>query len=156
MAKGRMARGTHQGASKLIDGVGFNFESMHAFFQYVTPRRLAILDCLYVWGPASAEGLTLRLKIGPRSEVVKELKVLMRGGLVRKKSYGDYVVLWQAILISVNQSVRYFPTMKILNLPEIYLKCSARKYQWLLVEVNTRTIARGLPRFSCSILPDAL
>ena len=135
-------RDANKNGANNIENLGIDFENMQSLLQYVTPRRLCILNILYNSGPTSVNILTY-LARKKREVILNDITALSSAGLLERTTRGNIVFPWKGITISVQQSLRYTPTQNLISLVDGYLSIYARKYSWLQIQIITKTLLKN-------------
>lgn len=141
MTKISTTRDHNKNGGNNIEDLGMDFDDMQSLLQYVTPRRLCLLNILYQSGPTSLNMLAYLVR-KKREVVLNDIRALSSAGLLGRTSHGNIVFPWKGIAISVKQSLPYRSAQNLIILADGYLSICARKYAWLRVQINTRRLMR--------------
>lgn len=132
------------------DDDGSYFANMESFLQYLTPKRLELLNIVKLCGPVTVEVLAQALK-RTRESVYADVLVLGRDRLVGKIKGGALLVGWDEIAITVTQSryMRDIGNKKVIDMPTKYLCLAARRLPWLIINIKLKCIKAGKRSFKC-------
>lgn len=127
------------------------FENMQLFMRSFGKRRLELLECLKQSGPSSVLELVSMLR-RKKVAIVHDVAFLVEYELLYQDDKGRFFVPWTRLIATV-QHKNYLHAKNVRNLVDWYLFLSARKHDWLKVNIKLRVIQRGVPNFRCSLEP---
>jgi hypothetical protein len=127
------------------------FEDMQLFMRSLGKRRLELLECLKQCGPSSLLELVSMLR-RRKMAIVDDVAFLVEYELLYQDDKDRFFVPWTTLVATV-QHKNYLHAKNVRNLVDCYLFLSARKHNWLKVNIKLRVIERGVPKFTCSLEP---